>query len=322
MRYIIIPLITILLGTNACNSKDPHIIAELEDNSEYNFKKAHVLKYITIKEGDTLTTIAKSNNIALRDIIKINHLVKPSFIYPGQKLKLPAEKIHQVKKGDNILLISEIYNVKAGVIAYVNKIDYPYDIYPGQILKIPHVKYIVPQQSVYTVIYKPKVNKTGEGIERIKKIDRFKLIRQSREKVQKAKNLSTHFILKHPRGIRGFMWPVNGPIIARYGRSGSYFNEGINIATKRGAGIKSMAEGKVIYAGSGLEGYGNLVIIEHSNNYMSAYAHMQDIIVTKGQKVKQSTKIGTVGTSGNIKTPQLHFSIRYGKQTVDPDVKQ
>lgn len=111
-----------------------------------------------------------------------------------------------------------------------------------------------------------------------------------------------------------FIWPSSGKIIATFDESK---NKGIDIAGKLGDPVLAAADGKIVYSGSGLRGYGNLLIIKHNNTYLSAYAHNQTILVKEDQSVKQGQKIAEVGSS-DADQPVLHFEIRkYGKP-VDP----
>ena len=112
-----------------------------------------------------------------------------------------------------------------------------------------------------------------------------------------------------------FRWPARGRVINGYGSSG---NEGINIAVPEGTPVKAAEEGTVAYAGSDVKGYGKLVLVRHSNGYVSAYAHNGEIDVRPGEKVKRGQTIAKSGASGNVTSPQLHFEIRKGATPVDP----
>ncbi|WP_245447553.1 peptidoglycan DD-metalloendopeptidase family protein [Methylobacterium sp. 17Sr1-1] len=112
-----------------------------------------------------------------------------------------------------------------------------------------------------------------------------------------------------------FRWPARGRVISGYGSSG---NEGINIAVPEGTPVKAAEEGTVAYAGSDVKGYGKLVLVRHSNGYVSAYAHNGEIDVRPGEKVKRGQTIAKSGASGNVTSPQLHFEIRKGATPVDP----
>lgn len=116
-----------------------------------------------------------------------------------------------------------------------------------------------------------------------------------------------------------FIWPVEGKVVSGFGpKKNGLVNDGINIAAQEGEPIWSAAEGQVVYAGNELKGYGNMMIIRHANGWMTAYAHASDMLVTKGDRVKQGDLIGYVGKTGSVKTAQLHFGVRQGKKPVDP----
>ncbi|MCJ2013234.1 peptidoglycan DD-metalloendopeptidase family protein [Methylobacterium sp. J-076] len=112
-----------------------------------------------------------------------------------------------------------------------------------------------------------------------------------------------------------FRWPAKGRVIAGYGASG---NEGINIALPEGTPVKAAEDGTVAYAGSDVKGYGKLVLVRHSNGYVSAYAHNGELDVKPGDKVKRGQTIAKSGASGNVTSPQLHFEIRKSGAPVDP----
>jgi len=116
-----------------------------------------------------------------------------------------------------------------------------------------------------------------------------------------------------------FSWPVRGRVLAGYGvASGGARNDGINIAAPRGAPVAAVEGGEVAYAGNELKGYGNLVLIKHPDGYITAYAHCDELLVKRGEKVSRGQVIAKVGTTGGVNEPQLHFELRRGKQPVDP----
>jgi murein DD-endopeptidase MepM/ murein hydrolase activator NlpD len=118
-----------------------------------------------------------------------------------------------------------------------------------------------------------------------------------------------------------FIWPVNGPVIQRFGKKDSgVFNDGINIAADEGEPIWAAADGQVIYAGNALKGYGNMAIIRHKDNWITSYAHASRLSVKKGDTVKQGELVGYVGASGSVTKPQLQFSVRKDKTPVNPEV--
>jgi murein DD-endopeptidase MepM/ murein hydrolase activator NlpD len=116
-----------------------------------------------------------------------------------------------------------------------------------------------------------------------------------------------------------FLWPVRGHVLSGYGtgRDGTH-NDGINIAAPRGAPIEAADGGVVAYAGNELRGYGNLILVKHSNGWISAYAHCELMLVKRGDKVARGQTIARVGSTGSVAEPQLHFELRRGNHAVDP----
>lgn len=117
-----------------------------------------------------------------------------------------------------------------------------------------------------------------------------------------------------------FVWPVNSrSVVSGFGpKTGGKINDGINIAMNEGEPVWAASDGEVAYVGNELKGYGNMVLIKHSGNKATTYAHLSRSTVDKYQRVKQGDIIGYVGSSGNVSKPQLHFAIREGKEAVDP----
>lgn len=111
-----------------------------------------------------------------------------------------------------------------------------------------------------------------------------------------------------------FAWPAKGKVVAGFNEAS---NKGINIAGKMGEPVDAAAEGKVVYAGSGLRGYGNLVIVKHENNYLTAYAHNSKILVKEGETVKRGQRIAEMGDS-DADSVMLHFEVRRQGKPVDP----
>lgn len=122
-----------------------------------------------------------------------------------------------------------------------------------------------------------------------------------------------------PIGERDFGWPVRGEIISTFGAGDTATaNDGINIRTSRGTEILAAQDGFVVYAGNELAGFGNLILIRHADNWVTGYAHADQMLVGKDQFVRAGEVIGTVGTTGAVKEPQLHFEVRKGTEAVDP----
>lgn len=122
-----------------------------------------------------------------------------------------------------------------------------------------------------------------------------------------------------PTGDVAFMWPVRGHIVANFGSSSEgERNDGIDIAAGYGEPIRAAASGNVSYAGDELKSYGNLILIRHGGDYVTAYAHASKMVVNRGQYVAKGQIIGYVGSTGDVSAPELHFEIRHGVHPVDP----
>lgn len=117
----------------------------------------------------------------------------------------------------------------------------------------------------------------------------------------------------------GFVAPVSGTVIQGFGSTGGgQRNDGINISAPEGTPIHAAADGVVTYAGDELKAYGNLILIKHGDDYVTAYAHADTIGVARGQRVSRGDVIGTVGDTGDVNRPQLHFEIRHDMKPIDP----
>jgi murein DD-endopeptidase MepM/ murein hydrolase activator NlpD len=118
---------------------------------------------------------------------------------------------------------------------------------------------------------------------------------------------------------RGFIWPVKGRVVASFGPApGGTHNDGINIAAPAGTPVVAAEDGVVAYAGNELRGFGNLILLKHSNGWMSAYAHCDAMLVKKGARVRRGQTIARVGATGAVAEPQLHFELRRGTRALDP----
>lgn len=122
-----------------------------------------------------------------------------------------------------------------------------------------------------------------------------------------------------PLAGRGFIWPLRGEVLNEFGpMAKGQHSDGVNIAAPRGTPVKASENGVVAYVGNELKGFGNLLLIKHADGWMTAYAHNDQLLVHKGEQVKRGQQIATVGSSGNVTQPQLHFELRKGTEAVNP----
>ncbi len=122
-----------------------------------------------------------------------------------------------------------------------------------------------------------------------------------------------------PREGRGFIWPVRGQVVTRFGPTGrGLHNDGINIAAPKGSTVVAAESGVVAYAGNELRGFGNLLLVKHADGWITAYAHNDALLVKRGERIRRGQAIARVGQTGNVSEPQLHFELRRGTRAVDP----
>ncbi|MFC1681947.1 peptidoglycan DD-metalloendopeptidase family protein [Pseudomonadota bacterium] len=213
---------------------------------------------------------------------------------------LTGKKMHIVESGDTLFSIAWGAGLDFQVLAGWNRIDPPYIIRPGQRLTL------VPSRvnlSKNAVTPKPKPAKKS------------KIISPQSSSQSSPQNSSGVQDQPFAGGAGGWVWPVKGPILKGYSASGS--NKGIDIGGTRGHGVRAAASGKVVYAGSGLRGYGQLIIVKHDEVYLSAYAHNSKLLVEDGQRVSKGQQIALMGDSGTDRV-KLHFEIRQRGKPVDP----
>lgn len=249
---------------------------------------------VKISKGDTLYSISRQYGVPLKQLININNLKAPYTLKIGQRLQLPIKQYHQVKKGDTLYSISRQYDVDITSLSKINKLTTPYALAVGQELILP----------ASTSSINESVNHTSLKVKAPKKTNKLKVAQKSYP-VKKRKTK--------------FDWPVRGKIVSGFGNLGSgRKNDGINIKASLGTPVKAADSGTIAYAGNELKGFGNLVLIKHSDGWITAYAHNDKLLVHKGQKVQKGVKIATVGSTGSVTTPQLHFEVRAGKKAVNP----
>ncbi len=290
MRYLVLFLF-FLVG---CESYlyDDYKIIDLGGRDTKTKRTIFNKNSYVVKKGDNLYSISKKFKIPIQEIIRVNQIKEPYKIYPKQNIFLPFLKTYKVKKGDTLYSISRSYGTNVFSLAKLNNILNVNNITIGKDLKIP-------ENNKPKTVLKQKKQWNIEFVNKKKKIS----------KNTKIKNKSTN----------KFIWPVKGKLISKYGKSKEgFYNDGINIDSQKGAIVISSQDGKVIYSGNEIPGYGNLILIKHSKNWITAYAHLSEVFIEKGRLVKRGERIGSVGSTGNVRSPQLHFEIRKGKESVNP----
>ena len=282
---------------------------------------------VMVREGDTLWAIAQRYRLSQRDIIDLNSLKPPYHLADGQRLRLPPPMEYRVGVNDTLTGIARMYGVPSSKIAQMNSVSAPYHLQQGQVLRIPSTvkrrqeqKRIAAatQQSIMPPQPKPARHTASQSTTTVIR-ETPKPVVVSKPAATRAPAPSKPVTTVSKVSRQGFIWPVQGKIISSYGpKAGHLHNDGINIAAPRGSAVAAAADGTVAYVGDALAGYGNLVLLRHDNGMVTAYAHLDRVTVSKGMRVRQGQAIGTVGSTGTVANAQLHFEIRKGIETLDP----
>ncbi|VAV96863.1 hypothetical protein MNBD_ALPHA02-1503 [hydrothermal vent metagenome] len=229
----------------------------------------------------------------------------------------------KVRKGDTIYALSRRHDVTVREIIRANHLKPPYLLYPGQKLKSPGTGHHVVQkgETIYSLSRKYRVDMTSFARLNHLKIPFILSIGQKLKVPGGVISKPRRATLPPPppRSGKGFMWPVKGPLLSSYGpKAKGYHNDGINIAAKTGSYVRAAESGVVVHAGRKIKGFGQLILLRHSNGWITAYAHNSMILIKKGQSVKRGQAIARVGSSGGVSRPQLHFEMRKGARAVNP----
>ena len=273
---------------------------------------------IIVEPGDTLYSLSRRYSIPVNDLAVMNNLSVPFALYAGQKLKVPDLASAPVR---NATKPAPKPDVKPVDDAKTTKQAEAKDVKPSQPKK--ETKETKPQQpkSKQTEKQPAKQPAQKQKADAKKPEQKQQKPKQSATDTKKASVSSTQ--KKTPtiaaRSSSKFSWPVRGKILSNYGaKTNGLFNDGINIAGTIGAAVLAAENGVVAYAGNEVKGMGNLVIIQHSDGWMTVYAHMDSMNVRRGTRVSVGQKIGTIGKTGKVDKPQLHFEVRKGTRAYNP----
>ncbi|HBS31572.1 MAG TPA: hypothetical protein DEA40_07490 [Parvularcula sp.] len=269
---------------------------------------------VTVLAGDTVYAIARRTGASPQAIIALNRLAPPYTLEIGQTIRVPSNAVppsqasapaptntvaiirdgaHVVRPGDTLYSISRATGAPVDAIARANRLRAPYALSVGETLKIPDAR-VADAASVRD--HAAETNSDVADIARTVSYDAAPVKKTSL-----------------------FDWPVQGAVIGSYGMSATgKRNDGVNIAAPVGTPVRAAADGEVVYRGSELQDYGNLLLIKHRDGFVSAYAHNDVMLVKKGDRVRQGQVIAKVGQTGSATEPQLHFEIRQNLKAIDP----
>jgi lipoprotein NlpD len=237
-------------------------------------------------------------------------IITPAPVVPlGPTTPAPVQPgFYRVKPGDTLYGISRLYKQKPADLAQWNNLPESRQVNIGQVMRV-----VPPGASVSSSTpAAPSASSSSSS----PKIAQPPLLPTPGKSAAEKPAPSEEKVASTsaPAGKGTFAWPAHGEVVRKFGASG---NKGIDIAGKVGEPVKAAASGKVVYAGSGLRSYGRMIIVKHGNDYLTAYAYNEKLLVKEGDTVKQGATIADMGT-GPTGSPALHFEVRKSGAAVDP----
>jgi len=308
---------------------------------------------VVVAQGETIDTISRRHGVPAAAIMQANNMTHAAQLQPGQRLVIPrvqhpmasapqasppATRVagplpastgngaHIVKSGETIYSLARQYKLTPMAIAKANNVGLDHRVKVGDRVVIPGHTSGAPRLAAPAQTQPaPRVAAKPETTPAIKPHATPKVAQNDAPPSANIVAPAADPLPEPtPTGTTGnaatsFRWPVKGRVIQGFGpKSSGGQNDGINVAVPEGTPIKAAEDGVVAYAGSELKGYGNLVLVRHSNGFVTAYAHASELNVKKGETIKRGQVIGKAGATGNVTSPQLHFEVRRGATPVDP----
>jgi murein DD-endopeptidase MepM/ murein hydrolase activator NlpD len=304
---------------------------------------------IIVGTSDTMESLSQRYGVTSAEILKANGYKGPRALQPGQQLIIPprsvaaapavvapkavavaapvaaAPSVHIVNRGDTLMSIAHRNHVPVAELAKANGIDANAKLKLGQKINVPGAR----SAAAPAAAPPAQVAATQPGAVAAP-ATKMAAVEPAKEKARLAQATTTPeaaaAVTETPvktaeatGALPTFRWPVRGRVVTGYGaKTNGKSNDGINVAVPEGTPVKAAEDGVVAYSGNELKGYGNLVLIRHSNGYVTAYAHASELMVKRGETIKRGQIIAKSGQSGEVGSPQLHFEIRKGSSPVDP----
>ena len=258
---------------------------------------------------------------------------------------------YTVESGETLFDIANKFNIDPMNLAKVNNIEKPYNVRRGQLLKLPIEGETLLSDKQDKSLYEPVTFSEGTSQDTKELDEKFEKIMDTgaaktgpvkkEEKIQDGKQINEGFDrqaidLSAPKVIstatgekikdptisaKGMVRPLDGKVVSKFGDNlDGVPNDGVNIKAALGTTVKAVSDGEVLYAGNNLdESFGNLVVIQHKDGIISSYAHLKDINVRKGAKIRAGEKVGSVGKTGDVSQPQLHLEIMKNNTPENPE---
>lgn len=313
---------------------------------------------IIVGTSDTLDVLAKRYRVTPQAILAANGYKGPRALSPGQQLIIPhpgataaapapalapvaaapamapakpvaamaaPSSTHFVNHGDTLASIARKNHISAAELARANGLDPSAKLKLGTRLSVPGAKTAAVAAPVAAAPVAGTLQPVAAAPVPATKMAAVAAPVQSARLAQATTNVEEKpaetpaKAAEVTSALPTFRWPVRGKVVTSYGaKTNGKSNDGINLAVPEGTPVKAAEDGVVAYSGNELKGYGNLVLVRHSNGYVTAYAHASELMVKRGDTIKRGQVIAKSGQSGEVASPQLHFEIRKGSSPVDP----
>lgn len=329
----ILTLSSLSLLIAACTQTNPATIVDISDSSESSNPSVYSRPPTNISTGNRISnsTYPKSSSSSSSTV--------QSSSSSGQSVAATNERIvynrnyddipkggykgdtYTVKRGDTLFYIAWVTGNDYRSLAAKNNIKEPFAVNVGQVLDV----------SFGTTVVETKNNVT-QNVVTIKDNSNGTSSNRSSDQGSTIQSVQSNTITSVPSNPTSseqgranvgsttatvanisWQWPANGKIIEKFSNA----SKGIDISGSLGDKVVAAADGRVVYSGNALPGYGNLIIVKHNDDYLTAYAHNQSILVKEQQTVRAGEQIATMGATGTSSV-RLHFEIRYKAQSVDP----
>jgi murein DD-endopeptidase MepM/ murein hydrolase activator NlpD len=239
-----------------------------------------------VNRGDTLMSIARRNHVSTAELARANNLDTSARLSLGMKLTVPGAKSASVAPAAGAPVLQPVAAAPVQTVAPV----------------------AAPATKMAAAVVQPQSARLAQATTNVAAEEKPVVAEAPAVKPSEATG-----------ALPTFRWPVRGKVITSYGaKTNGKSNDGINLAVPEGTPVKAAEDGVVAYSGNELKGYGNLVLVRHSNGYVTAYAHASELMVKRGDTIKRGQIIAKSGQSGEVGSPQLHFEIRKGSSPVDP----
>ncbi|WP_206613425.1 peptidoglycan DD-metalloendopeptidase family protein [Parahaliea mediterranea] len=227
----------------------------------------------------------------------------------------PAPGTYRVQRGDTLYSIAWRNGIDFRALAAANGIAAPYTIYPGQLLQLKAGAVAAAPAPAPASASRSTASRSVPPAGKAPPRPPVTQPSPASGKKVIAVDASPPPAPSPPqKAVGAWRWPASGPLVRRYS---STVHKGIDIGGNRGEPVVAVADGVVVYAGTGIAGFGELLIVKHNDTYLSAYGHNDRLLAKEGQSVKSGQKIAEKGSSGTD-TVKLHFEIRRNGKPVDP----